>query len=145
MAYISQDDKALINKAMHEVADATHTKYTLAIENYSTLRVTIKSSDIDLLGNAKEVHAYRQSMLDPDSWEAKIKVDWSGAINVNHHWLDMEFSGEALKFMTDLLHAINKINHDDSDLQRDHFDVGYYVDINLGTDKKSFQFTGNQK
>jgi len=46
-----------------------------------------------------------------------------------------------LKFLTELKDAMNVGNYDRSDMQSDYFDVGFYIDINVGNWDKPYILT----
>lgn len=142
MAYIDQEMKRTIAAKMKEVCAASNTKFTLSISNYSQLNVTIKSSDLPLLKNHIAKSRYEAS-LQGGSWRgAGLEEDATFSEQVNHHWLQYQFTGKCLTFMKQLLGAVNCLNHNNSDPQRDHFDVGYYLNFNIGTYKVPFVQTG---
>jgi hypothetical protein len=51
---------------------------------------------------------------------------------VNPYHFKDHFSGRALEFLKEVHIAMMVGNHDNSDIQSDYFDVGWYVDINIG-------------
>ena len=53
-------------------------------------------------------------------------------IQVNPYHYKSHFNGRALKFLSEVIPAMNDGNHDRSDIQTDYFDVGWYVDVNIG-------------
>ncbi len=59
---------------------------------------------------------------------------------VNVHWIEENFRDlvEAKKMLLDIYEIANGGNHDNSDSQSDYFDVGFYVDINIGKWDKPF-------
>jgi hypothetical protein len=60
------------------------------------------------------------------------------ALDVNVYWYKEHFSGKALKFLQEVIPLMNAGNHDRSDIQTDYFDVGWYVDINIGKWNKPY-------
>ena len=54
------------------------------------------------------------------------------SVDVNPYWFKEHFSGVAKSFLLELFQAMNKGNHDNSDIMTDYFDVGWYVDVNIG-------------
>ena len=61
-------------------------------------------------------------------------------IDLNLYHLHLHYSGKTLKTITAIKDACNVGNHDRSDSQSDYFDVGWYVDINIGSDEKGFTY-----
>ena len=45
---------------------------------------------------------------------------------------------EAVSFLDEVLPAMNVGNHNRSDLMTDYFDVGWYIDINIGRYNKPY-------
>jgi hypothetical protein len=62
-------------------------------------------------------------------------------IQVNPHWISEHYTGKVCEFVQDLRDAMDVGNHDRSDIQTDYFDVGWYIDINIGQWNKPFQLT----
>jgi hypothetical protein len=59
-------------------------------------------------------------------------------LDVNVYWYKEHFSGKALSFLKEVITVMNNGNHDNSDIQTDYFDVGWYVDVNIGTWNKPY-------
>ena len=51
------------------------------------------------------------------------------------------FTGDALAFLSEVIPAMNDGNHDRSEAQYDHFDVGWYIDVNIGQWNKDYIVT----
>ena len=41
-------------------------------------------------------------------------------------------NGKAKQFLSEVITAMHKGNHDNSDIMTDYFDVGWYIDVNIG-------------
>jgi hypothetical protein len=52
----------------------------------------------------------------------------------------LHYSGKVLKQIEAIKAACNVGNHDRSEPQSDYFDIGWYVDINIGSDEKGFTY-----
>lgn len=131
MAYIDQTKKAEIAPFIKKICAKYGVKASLSIRHHSTLVLSIKSGKIDFLGNYNKVADAR----DPIGTRV-AKADKE--IQVNPYWYHDHFDGVALRFMTDIMATMNRGNHDRSDLQSDYFDVGWYVDVNIGKWDKSY-------
>jgi len=107
MAYMTQENKKELTPAIKAVLKKYGMKGSIAVRNYSTLVVNVKEGRLAL-----------QSDKSYDS--------------PNVYGLDRHYSGEMLNFLTELRKAMNNGNHDNSDIQTDYFDVGWYITINLG-------------
>ena len=123
--YFSQEKKKNLEPNVKKVLNKYGVKATLAVQNHSTFVVNIQSSKID----------FWNSMSD------KIKNNYKDReyIGVNTYWIKDHWKGEAQKFLLELKDAMMQGNHDNSDIQSDYFDVGWYIDINIGTWKKPYQ------
>lgn len=129
MAYINQEQKKAITAELKKVMPKGW-KYSVAVRDHSAIVLTIASAPVDLLAI---VNANRKDGRN-DSY-----------VQLNHHYLDSEFKGN-----TEMLGLFLKIRDtlkgpdyfDNSDAQRDHFDVAHYIRINIGKWDKPFTVTG---
>lgn len=132
MAYMNQERKAKLAPAIKEICKRYGVKATISVNNHMTLRVNIKSGKLDLIGNYNKVAGNRYQN-DPMRFRAAI-----GYLDVNPYWYRDHFDGTELNFLTELLVAMNQGNHDNSDIMTDYFDVGWYVDVNVGQWNKPY-------
>lgn len=127
MAYMDQERKALLAAELKKVVPAGW-KYTLAVRNHSTIVMTITEAPVDLCTE-------------------RVRSDYSmdGChFSVNPYWVETQFKpGAARDAIVAILSALNTGNHDRSDTLSDHFDVGWYVDLNVGRWDKPFVATGD--
>lgn len=137
MAYMSQERKAELAPVIRAVCKKYNIKASIAVRNHSTLVLNIKQGDIDFVENyistdANKPHANKMS-------EDRIAyVRKNGSLDVNPYWYQEHFSGRALNFLKEVFNAMNNGNHDRSDIQSDYFDVGWYVDVNIGQWNKPY-------
>ena len=126
MAYVSQDLKKSLAPTIKRICQKYGVKGSLSVRNHSTLCLTVKSGNVDFfesfnrLGKAETRPAYNEFRA------AERCID----VNVYHY--KNHFDGKALKFLQEVIPAMNKGNHDNSDIMTDYFDVGWYVDVNIG-------------
>lgn len=133
MAYMNQEKKAKIAPKVKAICKKYGVKASLAVRHHSTLVLNIKSSKIDFIGNYMEMAAKR---ADPSAtWNTNKE---STNLDVNPYWYHEHFSGKALKFFSELFPAMNAGNHDNSDIQTDYFDVGFYVSVHVGQWNKPY-------
>lgn len=125
MAYVSQELKAKLSPTIKAVCKKYGVKASLAVRHHSTLVLNIKQGDIDFIGNFNETVAQR-----PGGFRNGGQAEKS--IQVNTYWYHEHFSGKAKEFLTEVISAMNNGNHDRSDIQTDYFDVGWYIDVNIG-------------
>lgn len=120
MAYITQEQKKEIAALLKPVMPKGW-KYSLAIRNHSTIVLTISSAPIDLI-----------RIFKPDSENTYLPL--------NPYWVtrDLEDNPDLKAIFEKILACLNTNNYDNSDTQTDYFDVGHYVDINLGKWNKPF-------
>ena len=131
MAYMSQERKQSLAPAIKAVLKKYNVKGSLAVNNHSTLVLNIKSGSIDFIENFIQTDKdlpYGKHMSDDQV--AYIRKNKS--LDVNVYWYKEHFSGKALSFLSEIIPLMNKGNHDNSDVQTDYFDVGWYVDVNIG-------------
>lgn len=116
MAYMNQEKKAALAPAIKEICRRHGVKASLAVHNHSTLVLNIKSGVIDFGGDRHQVNPY-----------------W-----FHEHYVDRP---AALAFLKEVIPAMNVGNHNRSDIQSDYFDVGWYIDVNVGQWNKPYQLT----
>ena len=131
MAYMSQEKKSKIAPVVKKILTKYGVKGSLAVRNHSTLVLNIKSGDIDFIKNYNDTVGERAGGFRTGS----AAVDH---VSVNPFWYHEHFSGKAKSFLTDIMVAMNDGNHDNSDIQSDYFDVGWYVDVNIGKWNKPY-------
>ena len=125
MAYVSKELKANKAPKIKKICQKYGVKGTLAVRNHSTLVLNIKSGPIDFIGNVNKVCG--NSIRSASGFRPA-----KDHISINPHWFHEHFDGSAKKFLTEVLEVMNEGNHDRSDIQTDYFDVGWYVDVNIG-------------
>lgn len=125
MAYMSQENKAKIAPAIKAILKKYNVKASLSVRNHMTLALNVKSGSIDFIGNFnKTVEAQ------PGGFRNGTPAE--GSLQVNPYWFQDHFDGVAKKFLKEVLEAMNMGNWDKSDIQSDYFNVGWYVDVNIG-------------
>ena len=134
---MSQERKQQLAPAIKAVLKKYGVKGTLAVRNHSTLMLTLKSGKINFIENfietdSKVMHGRKMSQDQIDYIRKNQSVD------VNPYWYHEHFSGKAKDFLKDVLTVMNKGNHDNSDIQTDYFDVGWYVGVNIGKWNKPY-------
>ena len=133
MAYMNQQRKAEIAPVLKAICKKYGVKASVAVRNHSVLVLNIKSGPIDFIGNLNKVCSVAPGADRYGPYRAAV-----GSIDVNpYHYRD-HFDGKALAFLSAILPAMNTGNHDNSDIQSDYFDVGWYVDVNIGAWNKPY-------
>lgn len=127
MAYMSQEKKAKIAPVVKAICAKYGIKGSLKVRNHSTLCLTIKQGPIDFIGNSNRVCGNNHYQV-----SRGFRPNTQGYSDVNPYWFRDHYDGKALDFLSEVLTAMNAGNHDRSDIQSDYFDVGWYVDVNIG-------------
>ncbi len=121
MAYVSQELKAKIAPKVKAICKKYGVKASLAVRNHSTLVLNIKSGKVDFIndyGNCEDAKKF--------------------GIQVNPYWYKDHFAGKAKSFLSEVIPAMNAGNWDKSDAQVDYFNVGWYIDVNIGKWNKPY-------
>jgi hypothetical protein len=133
---MDQRQKAFLAPAIKAVLKTFGMKGTIGVRNHSTLVVNISQGPLDIIGNMYEI-----AMTKPETFYARDKAPKPLYMQVNEHWIGDNYSGRCKDFLIALKDAMDVGNHDRSDIQTDYFDVGWYLDINIGQWDKPFQLT----
>lgn len=118
MAYVSQELKARIAPQVKAILKKYKIKGSLAVRNHSTLVLNIKEGALDFYKD------YGQPA--------------HGSIQVNPYHYKSHFEGKSKAFLSEVIPAMNEGNWDKSDIQSDYFNVGWYVDVNIGKWNKPY-------
>jgi hypothetical protein len=135
MAYMSQEKKSKIAPVVKQILAKYGVKGSLAVSNHMTLVLNVKSGPIDFIQNYNDTAGNQPGGY----WWGGAAID---CIDVNPYHYQSHFSGVAKNFLKEILTAMNDGNHDRSDVQTDYFDVGFYVDVNIGKWNKPYQLIG---
>ena len=133
MAYMSQEKKAKIAPKIKAILAKYKVKGSLAVRNHMTLCLNLKSGSIDFIANSNKVCGNS-----PYQVASGFKPSTSGYDQVYPYHFKDHYDGKALAFMQEVFAAMNDGNHDRSDIQSDYFDVGWYVDVNIGKWDKQY-------
>ena len=126
MAYMDQERKAKLAANLKQVVPAGW-KYSLAVRNHSTIVMNISAAPVNLIAAFKPSEYFNP--------ETATHAD------VNPYHYEKHFADEAVSdVFSKIFTALNDGNHDRSDTQTDYFDVGWYVDVNIGRWNKPFQY-----
>jgi len=127
---MSQEKKKKIANHVTPILRKYKVKGSLRVRNHHTIVLTVRSGQVnffhdllddrmDLLGNKVSVH--------------KEKLRENFYTSVNPYWFHEHYTGQSLAFLTEVFSALKSENwYDHSDLQMDHFDTAYFVDVNIG-------------
>lgn len=134
MAYFSQERKAQIAPVVKNILNKYGLKGSLRVRNHMTVVLTLTGGKIDFIGNHKDVMG--RDKQDYFAWGAD-----RGNIDVNVYHYRNQFDGEARDALAELIAALNDGNHDRSQIEYDYFDVGWYVDVQVGKWNKGYVVT----
>jgi hypothetical protein len=142
MAYFNQERKAQKAPAIKAILKKYGVKGSLAVRNHSTFVLNIKSGSIDFIENYIKTDADKNygNKMDQNQIDYIRK---NKALDVNPYWYQEHYTGKALSFLKEVFKAMNAGNHDNSDIQTDYFDVGWYVDVNIGQWSKPYVLEGS--
>lgn len=132
MAWMNQERKKLLVEGAKKALDKYKIKATFKVRSHSTIVVNIKSGTLDFIENYNKTVSKRGE-------GGRVAIDY---LQVNPYWYHDHFSGECKDFMFMLFDALNTGNHDNSDIQTDYFDVGWYVEVNIGSFQKPYIVVG---
>jgi hypothetical protein len=133
MAYVSQDLKKSLSPKIKAICKKYGIKATLAVRNYSTLVLNISEGKIDFIKNYNET-------VGANSWYTRNGfTPATKELSVNTYHFRDQFSGKAKEALGQLVAAMNNGNWDKSDIQTDYFNVGWYIDVNIGKWNKPYQ------
>ncbi len=118
MAYINQEMKKKLAPKIKEVCKKYGVKATLAVDRHSTLVLNVKSGKIDFSDYLNENRKFRMVYFDPKDEKSIAK-----------------------KFIKEVRDAMSVGNWNNSDSMTDYFDVGWYVEVNIGKWDKPYEFT----
>jgi len=138
MAYMNQAKKKEIAKLLKDNLKGKDIKYSLAVDNHSTIVLNIRSGNIDFIGN------YNKTNQDNPRYSFQNTNTVKDYLSVNNYWIDEHFTGEAKEILEIANECLNLNNYNKSDPMTDYFDVGHYVDINIGKWNKPYQLTGEK-
>lgn len=127
MAYVSKEKKAKIAAALKAVMPADW-KYSLAVENCTAIRMTIRSAPFNII----------------ESYMGKANVR-DAYVQVNEFWLDRDWAEPVLSVLQKAAAALNTDNHNNSDIMTDYVNVGHYVNLHIGAWNKPFQVIAKPK
>jgi hypothetical protein len=135
MAYMNQEKKKKIAKLLKDNLKGRDIKYSLAVDHHSSIVLNIRSGGVDFIGN------YNKTKSESSSYTAKHEQPVSDYLSVNNYYVNEYFTGEAKEILEIANECLNLNNYNNSDAMTDYFDVGHYVDINIGKWNKPYQLT----
>lgn len=137
MAYMNQTKKETIAAQLKPIFKKYGVKATLAVDNHSTLVVNIRQGKQDFIKN------YNKKVKDHAQHSFAHEIT-DGYMQVNPYHYGNHFSGECKKILEEIITTANKAgqNYNNSDIMSDYFDVGFYLDVNIGQWNKPYHVIG---
>ena len=113
MAYISKEQVKVVRDKLRSFDKY---KFSVTRSHYSSINVAILSAPIELRND--------------------ITRDYE---QVNKYYIDERDNKGSIDFLNSVNDIVNAGNYNNSDVQSDYFDVGFYVNISIGKWDKPFQ------
>ena len=120
MAFFNQDMKKELAPSIQAICKKFGIKASIAVRHHSTLVLNIKSGKIDFDDSKGDFH-----------------------YQVNQYHIKNHFSGKSCEFLSEVYSAMMVGNHDNSDIMTDYFDIGFFIDINIGQYEKPYVLVKN--
>jgi hypothetical protein len=128
MAYITQDEKKIIESRIKPILKEYGMKGTFSVRHHAELVLTIWEGPIDFIGNYNEV-------LDNHQFDSCRE----GFMQVNEYWYHEHFTGIVLEFLNKVIPAMKTDDwYCDDDIQSDYFNRKYYYSVKIGTWDKPY-------
>lgn len=130
MAYMDQTRKRQIMAHVKPVLQKYGMQGTLRSTMHG-ITLTLRAGPVDFIADMLTVRART----------TRSRLRETYCLDVNPYWYQTHYCGDSLTFLTDALTALNVGNHDRSDISTDYFDVGWYVDVRVGTGDRPYVVT----
>lgn len=124
MAYMSQEHKAKVNVALKSIIPNGY-KWSLSVQNHSTLTLTVYKGPADLINIAKS-NGYARG---DGEYGRFIHSSFADAFKGHPDLIDL---------FTKVHAVMHEGNHNNSDPYTDYHDVGWYVSIDIGRYDKPY-------
>tara|TARA_Y100000389_G_scaffold138618_1_gene136365 strand:- start:5089 stop:5517 length:429 start_codon:yes stop_codon:yes gene_type:complete len=139
MAFVSQEDKKTLAPGIKAVLKKYKMKGTISVKNHSTLCVSLKSGQLDLLGAAQKSNDRIAER------EGRPSYQIGDYLQVNHYWCEENSriigEEEIADFYSELISAMEGpdfFNNDDA--MSDYFHRSHYIDIDAGRFQKPYMY-----
>lgn len=131
MAYVSKQNIDSKRDRVKAILKKYKLKGTLSGTNDSTLTLKIKEGALDFIKNHADTEAAKPYGR-PAHMSSIEDLRNAKYLSINPYWYHEHHSGDCLAFLKEVMEVLNEGNHDNSDIQSDYFDVGWYVNIKIG-------------
>ena len=138
MAYMNQNLKAELAPGIKAVLKKYGMKGSISVRHHMTLVVNIKSGKLDIMQNHYDKVTERGTVNQYGDNIRKLEY-----LDVNQYWIEDGYTGIVKDFINELYDAMKGDKwFDKSDIQSDYFHTAYYMDVNIGSWNKPYQFEG---
>lgn len=139
MAWVTKANIDTKRLKLKEINKKFGMKATLSGTNSYSMKLTVTEGSINFIDNYCNHIQYNPRMFDDEKKLTINYVQENRYIQVNPYWFHEHFTDKALEYLTEIKAMMNEGNHDNSDVQTDYFDVGWYIDINIGKWDKPYK------
>jgi hypothetical protein len=137
MAYVSEQVITKARTALKALNKEYGVKSTLSGKGGLCLNLTVAEGSIDFINNYCETITTKRIHRDVEQTIAWVKLEQG--IQINHYYLDTQFSAKALEYL-EKAKAIMSVDHwDESDSQSDYFHCAYYMNMRVGSYNKAYK------
>ena len=140
MAWMNQERKAQLAPGIKAVLKKYNVKGSISVNNHSTLVVTVKSGNLDFIGEANRFNREYAERTGQHFNEVK------GYYQANPYKRAEEYADATIgAFFKELTAAMRgDLWYDNSDIMTDYFDTAYYLHINIGQWDRPYVCTGEK-
>lgn len=130
MAYFNQEKKAIVKPLIDAVLKKYSVKGSIAVHDHSSLVVTLRSGDLNLMAAYNAVYSSNQTYAQINHYHfSELAREW------NYHRI--------ADFIDDLVCAMRGADwYNKTDIMTDYFDTAYYIHINVGQYNKPYVYKG---
>lgn len=140
MAYVSKANIDSKRDRVKAILKKYNLKGMLSGTNDSTLTLKIKEGALDFIGNHADTEAAKTYGRPPHLPTIEQLRQYKYT-TINPYWYNEHYTGDCLAFLKQVMVVMNEGNHDNSDIQSDYFDVGWYVSVQVGQWDKPYVLT----
>ena len=134
MAYITKQEVQAKTPKLKALCKEYGVKASFSGSNSISLTLTVQSGSIDFIEN------YISTTLQQLDDQAKERLRLNQNLQVNHYYLDRQFTGKALEFLQKAYAIMLEGHKDDSDVMTDYFNCSWYNHINVGKWNKGYEY-----
>lgn len=142
MAYVSADLVKSVRAKIKPVLAKHGLKGTISGTGKGTLSLNISSGKVDFIGSHYR-HAMEKGMSLYGRYltREEIQKEWDDCkyLGINPYWYHEHFQQKEVEILRELMTILQEGNWDKSDIMSDYFNVGWYVDINIGKWNKPYE------